>query len=85
MKSILHDQKIQVVQRLFQHVDVRKRNQRVGAQNPKRANPPRHRALNNVGISQAALRGDALHRHIPETRNLFAIRGAFKFAVPGNA
>ena len=60
MEAILHDQKFEVPQRLLQHVDIGKRDQRVRGDDPERANLSGDGGFDDVGIRQAALRGNAL-------------------------
>ncbi len=51
MKSILHDKKVKVSQRLLQNVEVRIGNNRIGADDPKSTNLFSESGFDDVGVS----------------------------------
>ena len=60
--AVLHDQELEPFERLLQRAEVRERDDRVGGDDPERADASFERRFDDVGIREAARRRNALDR-----------------------
>src|SRR6185503_8952447 len=85
MIAVLHDEEVESLERLPQRSEVGERDDRIGGDDPERADASIEGSFDNVGIRQSASGRNALLADSPECRQLAAILGVFELAIAGQA
>src|SRR6185312_6877172 len=81
VKPVLHDKKLQILKCLFQHIEIRKRNNGVRRNDPKRTDLLRNRRFDNVRIRQPPGRWNPARVDSPDRREFLAVIRALKLSI----
>ena len=78
VEAILHDEKVDTAQRLLEEGVVGERDGGIGGDEPERFDLAGDRGFDDVGVSEAARSGNAVHVDVPEASQVFAIFASYR-------
>ena len=84
MKPVLHDEELDGLERLFEHTQIGKRDDRIRRDDPERANAPIERSLDDVRVGKTPRGRQPIHRKVPQGGQLLAVGSALELPVAGH-